>query len=246
MRSPALAARERTQARLAAASSPFGVPVVGDAHNLMLAQLVEHRRALKDIQSVERKIEAKRLFLPIYDAWVDATLAHGKGGQDPIITTVLIWHIDAGNYARALQIARYAVQHSLELPDQYERSLAVALIDEFGAAYLTGKMTPDQALQILADVLQLTSEHDAPDQARAKLHKAIGYALIGKTGPGDVELDKVAPAIAAQALQHCRRALELFEQVGTKKDIERLERRLKNAGEPSAVPVRTPEPGGSG
>jgi hypothetical protein len=232
--SPVQRAKARAEARRAAAQDPHGGPVSSDAHTLLLAQLVEHRRRLKDIQSVERKIEAKRIFLPTYDDWIDATLADGRGAQDPIVTTVMVWHIDAGHYERALQIARYAMRHELELPDQYERSLPVALIDEFGAAALTGKMTSAQARFILQEVADLTASADAPDQARAKLHKAIGFALLDKTGPADVDVDRVPPDVAKAALAQLARALELWDLVGVKKDIERLHRRLKQAGEPPA------------
>ena len=54
-----------------------------------------------------------------------------------------------------------------------------------------------------------------PDEVRAKLHKAIGYGL--------------AASDPAKALDHLRRALQLFANVGVKKDIERLERELKNS-----------------
>lgn len=180
--SPVMRAKLRAQARQVAAADPHGGPATSDAHQLLLAQLVEHRRRLKDIQSVERKIEAKRVFLAEYEPWIDGTLAGGTGAQDPIVSTVLVWHIDAGNYVRALEIARYALRHDLALPDQYERSLPVALIDEFAAAFLSGKMPADAARQILPAVAELTADHDAPDQARAKLHKALGYALLDKVG----------------------------------------------------------------
>lgn len=232
--SPVMRAKLRAQARQMAAADPHGGHAGSDAHQLMLAQLVEHRRRLKDIQSVERKIEAKRVFLPEYEPWIDGTLAGGTGAQDPIVTTVLVWHIDAGNYERAMQIARYAVRHQLDLPDQYERTLAVALIDEFGAAALTGKMSSAQAREILPQVEQLTEDHDAPDQARAKLHKALGFALLDKTGPADVDVDKVPVDVCKAALTYLARALELWDQVGVKKDIERLHRRLKQAGEQPA------------
>jgi hypothetical protein len=228
-RSPAILAKQRTQARLAAASSPHGAPVSGDAHSLLLAQLVEHRRRLKDIQSIERKIEAKRAFLPVYQPWIEETLRHGNGGQDPIITTLLIWCIDVGEFNQAGHIAAYCLKHGLDLPDQYERSLPVALIDEFSAAALAGKMPPGEDAAILQAVLDLTAQYDAPDQARAKLHKAFGYALIKKAGPADVELEGIPLPDCARALTHLQRALELFEQVGTKKDIERLARHLKKS-----------------
>lgn len=228
-RSPAQRHQARVLAQLAAAAAPHGGQVQGSAYELMLAQLIEHRRRLKDIQSVERKIEAKRIFLPEYDAWIDGALESGNGAQDLVLTTVMVWHIDAGHWERALQIARYVVRHGLELPDQYERGTATLLIDEFGAAALAGKMPPDVALQILPAVYELTAPFDAPDQARAKLHKAIGYAHMGKVGAADVDLAALPAYALSNALWHCQRALVLFDQVGTKKDIERLERRLRAA-----------------
>ncbi len=226
-KTPAQRHLQAKQAAIASASTTAGSELQGSAYQLMLAQLAEHRRALKDIQSVERKIEAKRGFLPIYDDWVNGALAHGQGGQDLVLTTVLIWHIDAGNYRRAIEIAQYAVAHSLTLPDQYERNLGTALIDEFGLAALSGKMTREDALELLPQVLVGTQGLDAPDQARAKLHKALGYALIDKNGSSDVDFDKLELHQAENALHHLQRALDLFDQVGVKKDIERLDRQLK-------------------
>lgn len=226
---PAQLHRQRKLAAHAAATAPTGGEVQGSAYELMLVQLAAHRRSLKDIQSIERKIEAKRLFLPEYDAWVDGSLAAGNGAKDLILTTVLVWHIDAGNYRRALQIAPYAVRHDLHMPDQYDRSLGTVLIDEFGVAALTGKMTVSEARELLPQVIEITAGLDAPDQARAKLLKALGYALIGKTGPADVDYEAVPLPDVSAGLNHLQRALDLFDQVGVKKDIERLERRLRNA-----------------
>ena len=199
----------------------------GSAYELMLAQLAAHRRALKDIQSVERKIEAKRGFLPDYDEWVNAALAADSGAKDQVLTTVLIWCIDAGLYARALELATYAVRHGLELPDQYERSLGTALIDEFAQASLSNKLIGDDALQVLPAVRALTDPLDAPDQARAKLYKALGYALIGKVNSNDVDLEKADQEKVKQAQPILERALSLFDGVGVKKDIERIDRHLK-------------------
>jgi hypothetical protein len=225
-------AQKHLQRKLAAAATAAAAPgteLQGSPYQLMLAQLAEHRRQLKDIQSFERKTEAKRAFLPVYDDWVDGALAAGTGAQDQVLVTVLVWHIDAGNYARALQIGLYALANKLSPPDQYERNLPTILIDEFATAALAGRMDRDSVLRLLPQIEQPTAGLDAPDQARAKLHKAIGYALIGKRGPADVELDQVTLLDAQAALAHLHRALELFDQVGVKKDIERLERRVKTS-----------------
>ena len=241
---PAQAHRQRKLASLASAAAEPGSELTGSAYQLMQAQLADHRRSLKKIQSIERKIDAKRSFLPDYDAWVNGALATGTGGHDLVLTTVMVWHIDAGNYARALEIAAYAIKHSLPLPDQYDRNLGTVLIDEIGGAALAGKIPLPEALRILPGVLYLTKDLDAPDQARAKMYKAFGWALIGKTGPADIDYDAVLQPAAVQALEHLQRALSLWEQVGCKKDIERLERRLKKLDEPSA-PILSPDPGPS-
>lgn len=229
MTSPVMRHLARARAAALASTSPAAATEASNAHQLLLAQLVEHRRQLKDIQSIERKIEAKRAMLPVYLDWLDGTLAADTGAQDVIVTTMLVWCIDVGDYERALRLGDYALRHQLDMPDQYDRSLPVILIDEFAQAYLTGKMRIEDAQIMLPMVLDMTAERDAPDQARAKLHKAIGYAAFGRQGSPEVDLDQVSPADCKYALTHCKRALELFDQVGTKKDIERLERRLRQA-----------------
>jgi|SRR5450830_70236 len=228
--SPALRHRERVlAARSAAATEPGGV-TVGTAYELMLRQLIEHRRTLKGIQSIERKIVMKATMLPAYQTWIDGVLSAGNGGQDDVFATALVWHIDVGDYDRALQMARYAVEHKFTLPDQYSRNLATMLIDEFSEGYLKGRLAddPPHAVDILAEVCALTDDIDAPDQARAKLHKAIALALLAIV---DAASDKdIAPTVVEQAraaLQHLQRALELFDGSHVKKNIEVLERRLK-------------------
>ena len=76
-----------------------------NAYELQLMQLAEHRRQLKAIQSIERKVELKHKLLPLYDAWIDGSLAADHGAQDEVLTTLLVWHIDCASYPRALQIA---------------------------------------------------------------------------------------------------------------------------------------------
>lgn len=231
--SPAQQVRQRKLAAQAAEQAPAG-ETTGSAYELMQAQLYEHRKTLKAIQSIERKIEAKRGFLPLYWPWVDGVLSAGTGAQDLVLTTVFVWAIDCGEYRRALDIAAYVLDYGLSLPDQYARDPATTLIDEVSEAALKGRI-PEQAeaIGVLNRVQAMTDDRDVPDQARAKLHKAIGYALVGRTAASEVDY-KAVPLYAAQAaLPHLHRALELFDGVGVKKDIERLERRVKDAVEPS-------------
>lgn len=219
--------RQKKLAAAAAAAATPDTPTQGNAYELLLAQLFEHRRALHDVQSIERKIELKRAFLPAYLAWVDGVLAEGRGGDDIIVTTLFVWCMDVGEYDRALAIAAYVLQHGLTLPDTYKRTPAVTLIDEMADAALKGRMPADRAVELLVKTNELSGAYDAPDQARAKLHKALGYACMGKLGAADVDVKDLPFHAAQTALSQLQRALELFENVGVKKDIEQLERRVK-------------------
>ena len=145
---------------------------------------------------------------------------------------MLVWHIDVGDFERALLIAAYAIQHKMTLPDQYSRDIPTLLIDEVSSAYLTGKLADDpvNAVAVMTKVGELTAGHDTPDQAKAKLHKAIAYALITIVDERDkADIGEAARAPAEMASQHLHQALDLFDGVGVKKDIEKLERRLKKA-----------------
>lgn len=222
-----------TAARAAEVSAP-GAATRGSAYELMLYKLADDRRRLKQIQSIQRKIEVKASMLPEYRDWVDGVLAAGKGAQDDVIASVLVWHIDVGDFERALQIAEYAVTHKMTLPDQYSRDIPTMLIDEFSGAYLNGKLAddPENAVNVLTKVSDLTDGCDTPDQAKAKLCKALAYALIAKVDKVDaVEIALEARGDAARANMLLHQALGLFESVGVKKDIERLERRLKKVAQ---------------
>lgn len=222
MKSPAQRHFLRTVAARAAAVAP-DVPANAPAYELMLAQLAEHRRRLKQVQSIERKVELKRAMLADYADWTAGVLAGGAGAQDDVFVTVMLWHIDVGDLAGALPLAEYAIAHGLTMPDQYRRSLPCALAEEAAELALKRPAPEPADLDALLALERLTAPHDMPDEARAKLHKAIGYA---HRAAGD-------PAAALAALN---RAVELHDRVGVKKDVERLERELKN-------PAQAPDQG---
>jgi tetratricopeptide (TPR) repeat protein len=221
MKSPAQRHFERVSAALAAASAaPGETPAGGSLYELMLAKLDTDRRRLKSLQSIERKVAAKIEMLPEYAEYVAGALEGGRGAQDDVLVTVMVWLIDVGNYAGALEIARYALQHGLKLPDQYDRTLATVVAEEFAEKALIVLKAEDKFdVDPLQEVATLTEPYDMPDQARAKLYKALGYAT------------QADPALA---LPHLRRALALYDRVGVKKDIERLEKQLADAASRNA------------
>jgi hypothetical protein len=203
-------------AALVAATGEPGQSLAGASrYELMLAKLATDRRRLKDVQSIERKRLVKLEVLPEYADYVAGALEGGRGAQDDVLVTVMVWRIDVGDHAGALAIAAYALTHGLTLPDQYERTLATAVAEEFAeSALLALKAKQGFQVELLYQVADLTDKHDMPDVVRAKLYKAIGYAL---------------DEYPSLALPYLRRALELHDKIGVKQDITRLEKAVNAA-----------------
>lgn len=211
MTTPAARRYQTVVAAQTAAAVGVGEAVVGSQYELMLATLYNDKRRLKDIQSIERKIEVKREILPQYNTWIDGVLAAGKGGQDDVLTTVMVWHVDAGNYEDALRIGAYVLTHGLILPDQYERTPATVLVDEIAdAALAVQKADKPFPMQILLELEAMTVDLDMPDQARSKLHKALGHELQQRGNLQDAEA-------------HYIRALELNDRIGVKRALNEIQ-----------------------
>ncbi len=215
MTSPARAHRERMLAALQGAASPEQDRTAANAYELQLMQLAEHRRTLKGIQSIERKIDAKRTMLPTYKPWIDGLLAADRGGQDDVLVTVTLWHLDTGDLAGALPMADYVIRHKLNTPDQYERTAPTLIAEEVAdTAIKLQEAGTGPDLFLLINYLRLLQDCDIFDQVRAKLHKAVGRAYLAEGGK-------------EPAAEHYRRALELHDKVGIKKELEVLEREIK-------------------
>ncbi|PKH63458.1 MULTISPECIES: phage terminase small subunit [unclassified Halomonas] len=217
MTSPARRHYERVSAAQAAADAGTQ-PMQGEAFELMQAALFEDYRRLKATQSIERKIEIKREILPNYSEYVAGVLEAGQGAQDDVLMRVMLWRIDAGDLGGAIAIARYALKHGLTPPDQFERGTAAIIAEEVAEQALK-QLDLEEAdfltlLAHLIEVEQLTQGADMHDQIRAKLFKALGYALR-------------AAGQLPEAHTSLARALELNDRIGVKKDLERLERELR-------------------
>ena len=260
--SPAQRHRARILQEQAQAASPYGVELQGDAYGLMRVKLSQDKGRLSQVQSHERRAEMKARLLPEYFDWIGTSLATGNGAQDQVLTTVMVWAFDAGAYALGLEIADYVIRHRMPMADDYKRSPAAIVIDELANAYLKGQWSPlvvqiggdgarqlgpaaagnapsqarAQAAALLIEAEALTAEQDAPDQARAKLHKAIAYAALGKVQTAeDPDLAAIEPEALRVAAARLQRALELDSNSGVKKDIERIERALAKAGKTSTA-----------
>jgi hypothetical protein len=180
-----------------------------NAFELMLAQLYEHKKILKGIQSMELKGQKKAEFLPEYMPYVEGVLDAEHGEPDEIVSTMMIWAIDAGDIDTALRIAGYVMTHKLPLPDHFGRTTATGLAEEIADKYLKDdtSVSPEQ----LSTLHALVDPEDMPDQVRSKLHKALGLALMDD-------------GAVADALEMLKSATRFNDRAGVKKQIAALEK----------------------
>lgn len=241
--SPFLANRQKKLARQAASGSsaatltpPDPETGAGQQYATLVAVLHDQLRQLSDTQSIEARIPMKQKFAAEYRDWVVGVLEADEPVQDEILVTMMVWAIDCGYFAAALEFGRFASKHGLEMPERYNRSVACFLREEFAEAYL--KDPEAVAHEFLAEVDELTAEADMPDQAKAKMNKALGRSWFAKAENFDASDDTGpaggAAAYAGEAVRHFDRALKLDKKAGVKKNLEkaqRLQAKLSDAQE---------------
>ncbi len=193
------------------------------AHEQIMHRLRMDQSALKRVQSDQAKAAMKRQLLPHYEGWIEGTLDGDSGRQDEVIVTLMVWAIDAGDYALAARIGRYVVTHGLLMPDRFNRTAATVLVDEICDPILVQVKADDTTdvtpyLTVLDEVAEFTAGSDMPDVVRAKLCKVRAFAL--RNGTTEEQ---------ATALELLRQALTLDAGAGVKKEIDRLARVVKKA-----------------
>lgn len=240
MSSPFLRNRERKlaqQSGQAAAANQLRAPdagtEAGQAYAALKVQLDDHLRQLSDTESLEARRPMKAEFAKHYAAWIDGVIAADAPVQDEILLTCMIWAIDTGDFEEAVRLGEFALKHGLTMPERYNRSVACFLREDIATAALADPESVD--LPMLARVDELTQGADMHDQAKAKLHKALGQAWLAKADDFDPS-DDSAPAggeaaFVDEALTQFKRALALDQKVGVKKAIERLESRARKLAE---------------
>ncbi|MCQ8762839.1 phage terminase small subunit, partial [Escherichia coli] len=69
----------------------------------------------------------------------EGVLAAGGAQQDDVLMYVMLWRIDAGDYAGALEIGRHALRHGWVMP-LGNRNVQTVLPDEMAAAAQTAML----------------------------------------------------------------------------------------------------------
>ncbi|MFI7864473.1 phage terminase small subunit [Ectopseudomonas khazarica] len=223
-----LAQRTQLRKRAEAESSRTAPPALMDGlttYELMLAKLQQDQLRLKQVQSNRNKALLKAELLPEYADYVAGVLAGGKGAQDDVFVTVMLWRFDAGDFTGGLEAAAYVLQHGLKMPERFNRTTGCVVAEEIAEAALRAlKAGGDFDLEVTLQANELTASHDMPDAARAKLMLAIGrlYALKVKDDASGEDLGNLV-----NAKEYLTKAISLYSACGAKKDLERVDRLLK-------------------
>lgn len=227
-----LAQRTQLRKRAEAESARTAPPALMDGlttYELMLAKLQQDQLRLKQVQSNQNKAKLKAELLPDYADYIAGVLAGGKGAQDDVFVTVMLWRFDAGEFAGGLAAAAYVLQHDLKMPERFNRTTGCVVAEEIAEAALRAlKAGGDFDLEVTLQANELTASHDMPDAARAKLMLAIGrlYALKVKDDASGEDLGNLV-----NAKEYLTKAISLYSACGAKKDLERVDRLLKRHAE---------------
>ena len=246
MFSPAIRNRQRVLARLSGAAEELDRDVAppepdagtaeGQEYSALRVLLHDNLRTLSDVQSIEARNPMKAEFAKAFAPWIEGVLAAGHdrpAAQDEILIQNMIWAIDTRDFDYALLLGDHALRHKLVMPERFNRTVACFLLEEM--AELSLAQADLITLEQLLRVDEMAIGYDMPDQARAKMFKAISRSYQRRAEAFDPAADN-APAGAKAgyieaALNAASRAFALDSKVGVKKDIERLTRELNKLAE---------------
>lgn len=242
---------QQHQAKSAAkTAAEFGTMQNTSAYEQQLLQLNSDKNRLKNIQSTQNKVELKRQLLPNYKPYIQGVLEVKPGVQDAVITEILVWAIDIGDYSFALDLAKYVLEHGLKLPDRFERSEACFITEDIAEAFL--KVLKTDVVISENDFYQLyrledlindeslaSSKRDMPDEVKAKLYLALGKANM-RFIQGESELDF---AYASHAQKFLEKAVELDDKCGGRTDLNKMTK-LVNKLQPVYSPLHEKVPTG--
>ena len=167
----------------------FGVdPAVAQ----IMLRLTHDLRRLKDIHSIEAKIEAKRVMLPDYREWCELRLAAGaaaegnellSSGADDVLPTMMVWAIDTGNWPVALELAEHVVRFNVALPDRYKRSAPALIVEEISLYALKVQSRGDVfPLWVLERVAVLTAPPIEKPSGLSSVRRIFTIASVPRAG----------------------------------------------------------------
>jgi hypothetical protein len=238
--SPAESFQMRKRNALAkAAADAEGKPAVineDPEYTALRLQLSEDNRKLKAIESIEKKIEAKKPMFETYRPHIMARLKADEAVQDDIFSLMMLWAIDLAEYPLAILMGTHIIKHGLALPPNFVRGPATALVEQISEAALAENSTVSHGdLMELLDHVD-KGKWDMLDPVKGKLFKAICKSYHAKAtnydaGAADNPTSGQS-GLARNAIKAGQMALQLGgDKIGVKTDIREMERLLAKIDE---------------
>ena len=174
-----------------------------------------------------------------YQSWLDGLIEAAESltadTRNDVLTTCMIWHIDTGDFARALHLGAVVVDRAIPMPSWFERTAACALAEQIAeAAFQSMRDKADFDVDHVTSAMLITDAQDMPDEVRAKLYKAQAMlidrqadALLAVGGAGAEGTAGAYASALHLSLSAATRALQLHSACGVKSLIQKTERAIK-------------------
>lgn len=201
-------------------------PAIEPHHEpVFMGQFKADYHQMTHIKSRTRRKEAKRAAVEKYQQWLTDFMHRQvwEAREINMFVWLMLWHIDAGDWWRGLELARFALAYGMCSPKDFSRTLAETVCEEIAGGILKSGNAADHA-DLLAELSKQVGGHDMADQIAAKLHKAQGLAMLNS----DPE----------QARAQLLKALELDSGAGVKRILKALD---GNQRKPRSQPVNIQE-----
>ncbi|MCC2603009.1 phage terminase small subunit [Sphingopyxis yananensis] len=204
-------------------AKPRDIPAERAAQQIGL-RLTHDLRDLKGIKGIDQKVAHKKKQIGEYAAWIEGLLEAdaglGTGIAAEIAPTIMVWHIDIGDYEAALPIGAFLIRHGAAMPARYNRDPASVLTEEIAAAALKQQAAGESfCVNVLLNLETIVDGIDMHDEIRAKLNKAIGSEMLraGETVPANE-----ADAYLTSAGAYLAEAQRLHDRIGVKDRLKRV------------------------
>lgn len=168
---------------------------------------------LRTIRSREGRNQRKRELLPEYADYLSIAINSGMTSTDKVLVQCCIWALDCGDYRLCLNLAAHAMQHGMESPDGFTRTLPEILLEEL-AHQVNHADNPSTYTPYLHNLAALTAGQDITDEIRAKFFKALGKAQHGNHPTAALQAYRQAAHYGAKVQTIIRKLETELEQRG--------------------------------
>lgn len=211
------AIREKRQTLAAGETPPVIAAVNPDSLELQLIELEADRKVLSGLNAISDKIEHKRsVLIPKYRQQVEAWLASGAAGENPIFSEMVIWFYDAGDMDTFMAWVAKAIELNHPTPERFKRDwqtfCADAVFNWADEQVKQGNAIDPYFSQVMERIQR--GEWRVFEKVSAKLYKLGGQYLL-RDEKGNVNVPSVGSVETLEkALAMLTQAHDLHPKIG--------------------------------